>query len=156
MNQQFNLDSSECISDLRPIFALCSIFIVMVLLALNVDAAEWREPLHTNSASTDLRTQREFVGGYIAQIKSKITENLSLPNGTVGRSDVEYKLHILPTGEILTVTLVRSSGNAAIDTAVERAILKSGPLPVPSIPSLFQEFRELRLSFSSAIVLRRV
>lgn len=158
MNQQFYSDSSERISDLRPNFARCSIFIVMLLSVLSVYAAEAQLPIHTVGASGYFRTQREHevVADYIAQIKTKITENLSFPKGSVGRSNAEYKVLILPTGEALTATLVKSSGNPAFDAAVERAILKSAPLPLPSIPSLFKEFRELRLSFPSATVLRRV
>lgn len=158
MNQQLARDSSECISCLRPNFARCSIFMVMLLLALNIYAAELREPLHTVGPSADFRTQREHevVADYVAQIKTKITENLSFPKGSVGRSDAEYKVLVLPTGEVLTATLVKSSGSPAIDAAVESAILKSAPLPLPSIPSLFKYFRELRLSFPSATVLRRV
>jgi colicin import membrane protein len=39
----------------------------------------------------------------------------------------------------------RSSGNRAYDEAIERAILKSSPLPRPDQPSLFR--RELELKF---------
>ena len=37
----------------------------------------------------------------------------------------------LPTGEIIDVQLRKSSGVAAYDDAVQRAILKSSPLPRP-------------------------
>ncbi|MDH4234089.1 MAG: TonB C-terminal domain-containing protein, partial [Gallionella sp.] len=43
--------------------------------------------------------------------------------------------------------LEKSSGNAAYDNAVERAILKSDPLPLPPDPALFKEFRVLKLKF---------
>jgi colicin import membrane protein len=45
------------------------------------------------------------------------------------------------------VRLAQSSGNAAYDNAVERAILKSQPLPLPADASLFNRFRELKLKF---------
>ena len=51
----------------------------------------------------------------------------------------------LPTGQVLTVRLQKSSGIAAFDAAVERAILKSSPLPRPERPELFE--RELKLTF---------
>jgi colicin import membrane protein len=41
--------------------------------------------------------------------------------------------------------LVRSSGIPAYDQAVERAILKSSPLPLPPDPTLFNQFRALNL-----------
>jgi colicin import membrane protein len=43
--------------------------------------------------------------------------------------------------------LVKSSGVAAYDNAVERAILKAQPLPVPSEPASFARFRNLHLKF---------
>lgn len=159
MNPHSYSESSVRLSGLRPNFARCSIFVLMLLSALNVYAAEAQVPIRTVGASGDFRTQREreVVAGYVAQIKAKITENLSFPKESVGRSDAKYKILILPTGEVLTATLLKSSGNPAFDAAVERAILKSAPLPLPSIPSLFKEFRELRLSFSSTTtVLRKV
>ena len=51
----------------------------------------------------------------------------------------------LPSGDILSVKLRTGSGHAAYDSAVERAILKSSPLPKPGDPQLFQ--RDLVLKF---------
>jgi colicin import membrane protein len=46
---------------------------------------------------------------------------------------------------VLNVRLVKSSGNRALDDAVERAIHKSTPLPLPDDRSLFE--RELNLKY---------
>jgi colicin import membrane protein len=51
----------------------------------------------------------------------------------------------LPTGEIIDAQLRKSSGNRAYDEAVQRAIIKSSPLPRPDSPDLFQ--RNLNLRF---------
>ena len=51
----------------------------------------------------------------------------------------------LPTGEIIDTKLVKSSGSRAYDDAVQRAILKSSPLPRPERSELFQ--RALTLKF---------
>jgi len=51
----------------------------------------------------------------------------------------------LPTGEIIDVKLRKSSGVRAYDDAVQRAILKSSPLPRPERPEIFQ--RSLTLKF---------
>jgi colicin import membrane protein len=50
----------------------------------------------------------------------------------------------LPTGEVLDVKLKRTSGNPALDAAIERAIRKSSPLPKPDDPSLFQRTLEIK------------
>ena len=41
-------------------------------------------------------------------------------------------MRLLPTGEVQSVRVTQSSGNAAYDEAVVRAIEKSSPLPLPS------------------------
>jgi colicin import membrane protein len=46
---------------------------------------------------------------------------------------------------VINVRIVKSSGNPALDGAVERAIIKSSPLPLPDDRSLFQ--RELNLKY---------
>jgi colicin import membrane protein len=43
----------------------------------------------------------------------------------------------LPSGEVISVKVKKSSGNPALDAAVERAILKSSPLPKPEQSDLF-------------------
>jgi colicin import membrane protein len=54
---------------------------------------------------------------------------------------------LLPGGTVLTAELKKSSGNKAYNDAVERAILKSSPLPLPPDVQLFNRFRELDLTF---------
>ena len=50
----------------------------------------------------------------------------------------------LPTGEVIDVRLAKSSGVRAYDDAVQRAILKSSPLPRPAQAELFVRTLELR------------
>ena len=54
---------------------------------------------------------------------------------------------MLPTGEIVGVKLIKSSGNTAYDQAVERAIYKSSPLPIPPDKDAIAQFRKLDLKF---------
>ena len=57
-------------------------------------------------------------------------------------TDIQYRM---PNGEIIDAQLRKSSGNRAYDEAVQRAIIKSSPLPRPDSPDLFQ--RNLNLRF---------
>jgi colicin import membrane protein len=79
------------------------------------------------------------------QIQAKIRSNIVLPPDLAGNPQAEFDVALLPTGEVLSARLARSSGNRALDDAWERAILKSSPLPRPSKPELF--VRDLRLKF---------
>jgi colicin import membrane protein len=83
--------------------------------------------------------------GWTDQIRAKIRSNIVLPPDLAGNPQAEFHVTLLPTGEVLSVKLARSSGNRALDDAWERAILKSSPLPRPSKPEVFE--RELLLKF---------
>ena len=49
----------------------------------------------------------------------------------------------LPSGEVLDVKIRKSSGNLLLDTAIERAIRKSSPLPKPDQPELFERILKI-------------
>jgi colicin import membrane protein len=85
------------------------------------------------------------LGEYIAKIQDKVRGNWILPQELQGNPEAIFLVTQLPTGDVLHIKVVKSSGNPAYDTAVERAILKSSPLPLPSDRSLFD--RELKLTF---------
>ncbi|HEX7221442.1 MAG TPA: energy transducer TonB [Burkholderiales bacterium] len=89
--------------------------------------------------------QAKALNEYIARIQAKVKGNWILPQGIQGNPEAIFLVVQLPTGEVLSTKLVRSSGNPAYDAAVERAILKSSPLPLPAARELFS--RELKLTF---------
>lgn len=82
--------------------------------------------------------------GYANKIKSKIKSNIVLPPDIVGNPEAIFDVVQLPTGEVLSARLRTSSGNRAYDEAVERAILKSSPLPRPDRPEQFARNLELK------------
>ena len=83
--------------------------------------------------------------GYIDKIRAKIKTNINTPSEIKGNPEVVFNIVQLPTGEVFSVRLVKTSGNALLDSAVERAILKSSPLPKPDRPE--QWLREFNISF---------
>ncbi|MFC0131551.1 protein TolA [Massilia eurypsychrophila] len=68
---------------------------------------------------------------YLAAINSKIKSSTSYAGSTAvpGKPEVVFKIEQLPSGEIISVRLTKSSGIPAFDDAVEKGILKSSPLP---------------------------
>ncbi len=82
---------------------------------------------------------------YVARIRGKIKGNIVLPPGIKGNPEALFDVVQLPSGEILSVKLKKTSGHEAYDTAVERAIWKSSPLPRPEQAELFS--RSLELTF---------
>lgn len=87
------------------------------------------------------------VGDYKGRIQAKIKRNIILPPELAGNPQAEFDVTLMPTGEVLHLKLTRSSGSSVYDSAVERAIHKAQPLPLPPDPALFGEFRELHLKF---------
>lgn len=89
----------------------------------------------------------KVVDEFRAKINAKIRRNVVNPPGVAKDARAEFMVTLLPGGAVLKADLVKSSGNAAYDDAVERAILKSDPLPVPQDAQLFNRFRQLDLVF---------
>jgi len=85
------------------------------------------------------------LADYEAKIRNKVRGNVVLPPDLQGNPEVVLLVAQLPTGEVLSVKLVKSSGHRGYDDAVERALLKSSPLPRPDRPELFS--RDLKLTF---------
>jgi len=79
------------------------------------------------------------------KIRAKIRGNIILPLDVPGNPEAIFDVTLLPTGEVLTIRKRKSSGHAGYDDAVERAINKSSPLPLPDDRALFQ--RQLELKF---------
>ena len=87
------------------------------------------------------------VDDYTARIVTKIRRNIVMPPNVANDALAIFSVTLLPGGSVLSARLNQSSGNAAYDNAVERAILKSQPLPLPPDPNMFDRFRELKLKF---------
>ncbi|MGK5076279.1 cell envelope integrity protein TolA [Janthinobacterium sp. ZB1P44] len=69
--------------------------------------------------------------GYVAALTSKIKSNIAYSGSTdvPGNPRAVFKIEQLPTGEIISVRKIKSSGLPAYDSSVENAINKSSPLP---------------------------
>lgn len=119
-------------------------------LAQEADAkrlAQEKQELVKRLASEQAAAQTRVYDEYVRQISNKIKRNIVEPPNLQGNPQVEFEVRLLPGGEVLesSLRLRRSSGVPAYDQAVERAILKASPLPLPSDPALFNMFRELNL-----------
>ena len=85
------------------------------------------------------------LASYMDRIRGKIKSNIVLPPGLKGNPEGIFDVTQLPTGEIINVKISKSTGSRALDEAIERAIRKSDPLPLPDQPELFK--RELKLKY---------
>jgi colicin import membrane protein len=76
------------------------------------------------------------------KIRSRILESVAAQ--VEGNPEAVYQVALLPSGDVLTARLTKSSGNKAYDDELGRAILAASPLPKPEPQSLFQRQLELR------------
>jgi colicin import membrane protein len=107
-----------------------------------VDAAT--KELELAKASQAASARSKAVTDWIAKIKGKIRGNIVLPPEVKGNPEAIFDVTQLPSGEIIGVKLRKSSGVSTLDAAIERAILKSSPLPKPEQSELFSRSLELK------------
>jgi colicin import membrane protein len=115
------------------------------VLALDRERQSIKDQLTRDAARSATAAREKAINAWTARIRGKIRGNIVLPPDIKGNPEALFLVAQLPTGEVLRAQLVISSGHAAYDDAVHRAILKSSPLPKPDSPSDF--VRELKLTF---------
>ena len=111
--------------------------------------AKARRDAEARHAAQQVAARNQIAGEiakYKAMILAKIRSRIVMPPDLPGNPVVEFKVTLLPGGDILDVKLSKSSGYSAFDNAVERAIFLSKPLPLPPDPALFNEFRNLNIT----------
>jgi len=109
-------------------------------LAANREREQIREQLARDAAAAQARA----IAGWVDKVRAKIRGNILLPQDLRGNPEAIFDVVQLPTGEVLSAKLRKSSGHRGYDEAVERAILKASPLPRPERPELFVRSLELK------------
>ena len=109
---------------------------------LNEEGENKAETKATSAANASI------IGEFKAKIQAKIRGNVNKTLCENIYTEPKFNIALLPTGELSGApTLTKSSGNAACDEAVERAIHASQPLPLPNDSDLFASFKNLNLTF---------
>lgn len=90
------------------------------------------------------RTARDrAMASYVDRLRGKVRGNLVQPPNLKGNPSARFVVTQLPNGDVLDVRLKKPSGNPLYDDAVERAIRKSSPLPLPDDRTLFARDLEI-------------
>ena len=109
-------------------------------LALDRERQQIRDQLNRESSAARDRA----IATWVDKVRGKIRGNILLPPDLKGNPEAIFDVVQLPNGEVLSAKLRKSSGHRGYDDAVERAILKSSPLPKPERPELFARNLELK------------
>ena len=82
---------------------------------------------------------------YMFAIQQKVIRSWVPPASARAGLECDVRVRQLPGGEVVSATIVRCNGDAAVQRSIEAAVFKASPLPQPSDPSIFE--RNLMLVF---------
>lgn len=103
------------------------------------------------AADQDLSAAQSFRFGIYQRVVANWSRPPSARNGMQARLLVE----LIPTGAVVGVTVVESSGNSAFDRSAEAAVRKARAFDVPPESDLFERhFRRFSLLFKPEDLLR--
>ena len=117
---------------------------------LQAMAAEEEEQrlLEEQRAKEQAETNARILNDYAGQIRAKVSSIWRYPPSARPNMETTVQIQLVPSGEVISVDIVTSSGNTALDRSVLAAVKKAQPLPVPENIQLFeQEFRKFTMAF---------
>lgn len=90
--------------------------------------------------------QEQQLLHYQALIVEEIGHHWIVPRDV--KKNLACKLEIIleEGGRVVSVTVLRSSGDPLLDRSAKLAVYKASPLPVPNDPELFEQFKVLHLT----------
>jgi TolA protein len=95
-------------------------------------------------------SDEQLASSYSVYIFERVAENWNRPPSARRGMEVELQIQLVPTGQVVSVLVIKSSGNAAFDRSAEQAVHKVGRFEkLQELPSRVfeQNFRKLRLVF---------
>ncbi len=99
------------------------------------------------AAEEERARAQSALAEFIPYIQEKIQRNWLRPVGSPAGLSCLVKVRLIPGGDVVSVSVVRSSGDSVFDRSVETAVLKASPLPLPADAALFKHFREINFNF---------
>jgi TonB family protein len=112
--------------------------------------AELSMALEAEDILLEQASDQQVTQSYIALIAGVIEDNWSRPPSARNEMEAELVIQLIPTGEVVSVTVARSSGLSAFDRSAVMAVRKAGKFPeLQQLPSRVfnKNFRSLRLRF---------
>jgi colicin import membrane protein len=118
-------------------------------LARAAAAAEARERRLQEELTAEAERLEALGSGeldrYIFAITQRIEQNWIKPASAGPGLECVINVRQVPGGEVISATIERCNGDAAVQRSIEAAVFKASPLPEPSNPALFE--RNLRITF---------
>ncbi|HET6630269.1 MAG TPA: cell envelope integrity protein TolA [Woeseiaceae bacterium] len=118
-------------------------------LARAAAEAEARQKRLQEELAAEAERQEAMSSGELARykfaIQQRIMQNWIKPASARPGLECVINVRQVPGGEVISATIERCNGDAAVQRSIEAAVFKASPLPEPSNPALFE--RNLRITF---------
>lgn len=110
--------------------------------------AERKAAEESAQQQANIKIRQTALTQHAMLIKDKINRNWRQPLGfSLGGLNCELDVKLLPTGEVVRVVILKTSGNLEFDRSAELAVFKASPLPMPNDQDLAKEFRQFSFTF---------
>jgi len=107
------------------------------------------------SADLQAGTEEMLAQSYRLGIYELVRQNWSRPPSARNGMSAKLLVELIPTGEVVGVSVVEGSGNGAFDRSAEQAVRRSGRFEVPGDNALFERhFRRFYFLFQPEDLLR--
>ena len=87
------------------------------------------------------------IGALVGRIGAKVRENWNKPLGSMTGLETMISVKVQRTGEVVSVKVVKSSGDHFFDQSAENAVYKASPLPFPDEPRYYEFIKEFNFKF---------
>lgn len=118
---------------------------------------EMAQALAAESEYQAYQTESEEALAYIGLIQERVIQNWHRPLSARNNMEALLMIHLLPTGEVHNVYVVKSSGDAAFDRSAIQAVQRAGKFEELRnlSPRVFDaKFRQFRLLFKPEDLIR--
>lgn len=117
--------------------------------------AALEQSLERESVSLLRDEEAQAAQSYRAEIYELVRKNWSRPPSARNGMSARLLVELIPTGEVISVTVVEGSGNAAFDQAAEQAVRQARRFAVPDDNAQFERyFRRFYFLFQPEDLLR--
>lgn len=116
-----------------------------IKIAQQEDLQKQLEQEQKQLSDTSAKQMQSEIEKYMALIEQAIHQNWLLPDGVDSQLSCVLLIKTAPGGEVISVQVTKSSGNAGLDNSARTAVFKASPLPVPS-GDLYEQFHQFNLT----------
>ncbi|HVY53256.1 MAG TPA: cell envelope integrity protein TolA [Gammaproteobacteria bacterium] len=115
-----------------------------------------KEQKRASAAGPRSQHTQGIIDKYRALILQAIAQQWVIPSHVNKRLTCELLIKLAPSGTVLEVAIIKSSGDILLDRSARAAVFKASPLPVPTDTHSFEPFREFVLKVKPENVLENI